>query len=144
MTELVIRDATPSDAAAVAALLDELGYPASAEAAARRMARFTEDEASRLQVAETADGVVGLVATHILPRLEDDGPSCRLTGIVVSADCRRGGVGSALVAAAEAEARSRGAFRLDLSSGEWREDAHAFYLRVGFEMRARAFTKWLR
>jgi GNAT superfamily N-acetyltransferase len=76
-------------------------------------------------------------------RIEDDGPSYRITGIVVSSHSRRGGIGSALVAAAEAEARRGGAFRLDLSSWEWREDAHAFYMRLGFEARARAFTKWL-
>jgi GNAT superfamily N-acetyltransferase len=95
-------------------------------------------------VAETSEhGVVGLVATHIVPRLDDDACTCRITDIVVSAAHRRSGIGSALVAAAEAEARKAGAPRLDLSSGEWRADAHAFYASHGFETRARAFTKRL-
>jgi GNAT superfamily N-acetyltransferase len=91
----------------------------------------------------STDQVVGLVATHIVPRLDDDALTCRITDIVVSGAHRRSGVGSALMAAAEQEARRAGAPRLDLSSGEWRADAHAFYARHGFETRARSFTKRL-
>jgi hypothetical protein len=47
------------------------------------------------------------------------------------------------MAAAEAEARRTGAPRLDLSSGEWRADAAAFYARLGFETRSRGFTRRL-
>ena len=139
----LIRDATAADAAAVAELLGEMGYPCSARQAAAHVARFEQAGASRLQVAERAGAVVGLVATHLVPRLDEDGWSCRITDLVVAAPQRRSGVGSALVAAAEAEARAHGAPRLDLSSGEWREDAHAFYARLGFGSRSRAFTKRL-
>jgi GNAT superfamily N-acetyltransferase len=142
--DVIVRDATAGDAGTVARLLAEMGYPASAEAATAHIARFAGDHASRLQVAElSAEGVVGLVATHIVPRLDDDTLTCRITDIVVSAVHRRSGIGSALLAAAEQEARRAGAPRLDLSSGEWRADAHAFYARHGFDSRARAFTKRL-
>ena len=56
---------------------------------------------------------------------------------------RRSGVGSALLAAAQEEAQRAGAPRLDLSSGEWRAEARAFYSRLGFETRSRGFTKRL-
>lgn len=137
----VVRDAADGDASAVAGLLGEMGYPCSPRQAAGYMARFRGERASRLQVAERAGAVVGLVATHIVPRLDEDGWSCRITDIVVAASQRRSGAGSALVAAAEAEARRHGARRLDLSSGEWRTDAHAFYARLGFRSQSRAFTK---
>jgi N-acetylglutamate synthase-like GNAT family acetyltransferase len=142
--ELTIRDATTHDADAVARLLDNMGYPTSAQAAAAHIARFAGNPASRLQVAEeSAAGVVGLVATHIVPRLDDDAFTCRITDLVVSGAHRRSGIGSTLMTAAEHEARTVGAPRLDLSSGEWRADAHAFYASHGFETRARAFTKRL-
>ncbi len=141
--KLTIRDATQADADGVAALLADLGYPTTTEAAAARIARFSSEPASRLQVADTPNRLVGLVATHIVPRLDDDRVSCRITDIVVSASHRRSGIGSALIAAAEDEARRTGAPRLDLSSGEWRTDAFAFYTRLGFEMRSRGFTKRL-
>jgi GNAT superfamily N-acetyltransferase len=74
------------------------------------------DAASRLQVADLSAGVVvGLVATHIVPRLDDDALANRITDVVVSAVHRRSGIGSALMAAAEQEARRAGAPRLDLS-----------------------------
>jgi GNAT superfamily N-acetyltransferase len=144
LMELTIRDAAARDADAVGRLLADLGYPTSAQAAAARIASFAGNPASRLQVAESSEeGVVGLVATHIVPRLDDDAFTCRITDIVVSAGYRRSGLGSALMAAAEQEARRAGAPRLDLSSGDWRADAHAFYASHGFETRARAFTKRL-
>jgi N-acetylglutamate synthase-like GNAT family acetyltransferase len=142
--ELTIRDASERDAAAVARLLADLGYPSSPETAAAHIARFAGDPASRLQVADHGEeGIVGLVATHIVPRLDDDGFTCRITDIVVSAAHRRSGIGSRLLTAAEHQARSARAPRLDLASGDWRSEAHAFYARHGFETRARAFTKRL-
>lgn len=141
--DLAIRDAQPGDAAGIAALLAELGYPASTPDAAEHLERFASEPASRVQVAERAGEVIGLVATHVVPRLDGDRRTCRITDLVVAAAARRSGVGAALVAAAEGEARRQAAPRLDLSSGEWRADAYAFYARLGFETRARSFTKRL-
>lgn len=62
---------------------------------------------------------------------------------MVRRDRRPSGAGSALLEAAETEARRHGAPRLDLTSGNWRDDAHAFYERHGFETHARGFTKRL-
>jgi GNAT superfamily N-acetyltransferase len=141
--DLTVRDATQGDAGAIAVLLGDMGYPASAETAADLVRRFAEHQGSRLQVADSRDGVVGLVATQTVPRLDSDYLSCRVTDLVVSASHRRQGVGGVLLAAAEREARRIGATRLDLSSGDWRDDAHAFYGAMGFETRARSFTKRL-
>jgi GNAT superfamily N-acetyltransferase len=112
-------------------------------AVAARLARFAADRLSRVMVAEVAGEVAGLIATHLVPRLEDDAPSCRVIAIVVAQRHRRAGVASALVSAAEAQARAHGSRRLDLSSGDHRADAHAFYERAGFERRAQAFIKRL-
>jgi GNAT superfamily N-acetyltransferase len=94
-------------------------------------------------VAEVGGEVAGLIATHVVPRIEEDAPSCRVIGIVVAERHRREGVASALMTAAEAQARAHGSHRLDLSSGDRRADAHAFYERVGCERRAQAFIKRL-
>ncbi|WP_432510886.1 GNAT family N-acetyltransferase [Kineococcus sp. SYSU DK001] len=138
-----IRDADDSDAAAVAALLAEMGYPTTESSARAHIQRFSAPPSSRLQLAEHDGDVVGLVATHLVPRMDDDAVTCRVTDLVVSSRLRRGGIGSALLAAAEAHARSAGAPRLDLSSGDWREEAHAFYLAAGFQSRSRSFVKRL-
>jgi GNAT superfamily N-acetyltransferase len=138
-----IRDATEGDAAGVAGLLAELGYPASPEAARERLRQWTADPASRVLVAEGEDGIVGLVATHLARRLDDDRPSCRIADVVVAGGSRRAGVGVALVEAAEGEARRHGATGLELSSEDWRSDAHGFYTRLGFESPGRSFVKRL-
>jgi GNAT superfamily N-acetyltransferase len=130
-----IRDAEPGDAAAVSRLLDALGYPASPEQARAHVVRLGRDPASRLQVAVEGEPsvVVGLVATHMVPRLNPDLAICRVTELVVDPASRRRGIGDALLEAAEAEARRQGARRIELSSGEWREESHPFYLAQGFE-----------
>lgn len=141
--QVSIRDATASDAPRVALLLAELGYPASSSFAAQRLAQFDSDVSSRVQVAEASGEVVGLVATHIVPRLDTDLLSCRIVDMVVASEHRRCSIGSRLVDAAEAEARRHGSRRLDLSSGDWRGDAHVFYGTLGFETRSRGFVKRL-
>jgi GNAT superfamily N-acetyltransferase len=129
-----MRDAEPGDAAAIADLLDVLGYPAMEDEARGHIERFSADPASRLQVAvDEDDRPVGLVATHLIPRLNRELRTCRVTELVVDPSWRRAGVGRALITAAEDEARLRGATLVDLTSGDWREEAHGFYPEAGFE-----------
>ena len=121
-----------------------MGYASTREAAIAHIARFRDDPNSRLQVAvDSVAGVVGLVATHLVPRLDDDAFTCRITDLVVSTTHRRRGIATQLLAAAESEARRAGVPRLDLTSGDWRADAHALYLSHGFTARARGFTRRL-
>jgi GNAT superfamily N-acetyltransferase len=138
-----IRAYDPGDAASVAALLGELGYPASPARAATFAAAFAQRPGTALLVATVEGEVAGLVATCLVPRLDEDRLSCRITDLVVAGTRRRQGVGRALVAAAEATARAAGARRLDLSTGDNRRDAHAFYERLGFRGNARALTRRL-
>ena len=141
--QLVIREARIDDAERVSALLGELDYPSTDEAARRHIQRFIDDPASRLVIAESTGIVVGLIATHIVPRLDSDEHTCRITDIVVLASHRRRGVATRLLEAACDHAIAAGAPRLDLSSGEWRAEAHGFYRAHGFESRSRGFTKRL-
>jgi N-acetylglutamate synthase-like GNAT family acetyltransferase len=137
---LVVRTAELTDAEAVASLLAQMGYATTKEAAEEHIQRFAQGTNSRIQVAQFGPVVVGLVATHLVPRMDDDAWSCRITDLVVSNDHRRMGIGSALLAAAEDHARACGAPRLDLTSGDWRQDAHAFYASAGFSQHSRGFT----
>jgi GNAT superfamily N-acetyltransferase len=139
----IVREARPDDAVRLTALLSELGYPSPPDRAERHIKRFLDDPASRLAVAESPDGVIGLVATHIVLRLDGDEYTCRITDLVVARSHRRRGVGTALLEAAARHARQAGARRLDLTSGDWRDEAHGLYLARGFENRARGFTKRL-
>jgi GNAT superfamily N-acetyltransferase len=139
----VIRDARPADAAAIAGLLDELGYPANAAQVERRLQRIADDPSSRLFVADVDGEIPGLGGLHVLPLIEHDELGCMLTAMVVGAEHRRQGIGTELVGAVEREARSRGCNRLVLNSADRRADAHAFYESLGFEATGRRFVKAL-
>ncbi len=136
-----IRAARREDAAPLARLLGELGYPSSREQVERRLERL--GEADRLFVAELEGDVVGLAGLHVSAALEYDGDAAKVSAIVVDERFRRRGVGEALMDALENEARARGCVVLFLTTAERREDAHAFYRRIGLEETGRRFAKRL-
>lgn len=138
-----IRDALPEDAPALARLLDQLGYPTSADAVGRRVELLAASEADRLVVADLDAEVVGLASLHESRSVEYDEPVAKLAAIVVDRDHRRRGVGEALVEAMEKEARARGCCLIFLTTAERRAGAHAFYRRIGFEETGRRFAKRL-
>jgi N-acetylglutamate synthase-like GNAT family acetyltransferase len=138
-----IRAATSADGEAVAMLLGELGYPANASEASARIERLNASSADHLVVSELDGEVVGLATLHVSSTIEHEQPVGKLSAIVVGERHRRRGVGEALAAAIEAEARSRGCRLVFLTSAERRHDAHAFYRRIGYEETGRRFAKVL-
>ena len=141
--DLTIRDARPTDAQALATLIGELGYPTSAETVSRRLEGLRSSGADRVIVAELAGEVIGLASLHTSLTVEYDEPVAKLNGIVVDERHRRRGIGEALVAEMEAEARRRGCCLIFVTTAERRTDAHAFYRRIGFQETGRRFAKSL-
>jgi GNAT superfamily N-acetyltransferase len=133
-----IRSARAEDAAEIARLLGQLGYPAGEPAVTRRLERLGDD---RLFVAEADGEVAGIAQLHVSPSLEYDRPTAKLAVLVVDDNHRNGGVGRALVEAAESDARARDCQLLFLTTAERRADAHAFYVRLGFEHSGRRYAK---
>lgn len=141
--QVTIREAGLDDAAAIAPLLDELGYPTTTEQARRRLRSLRADPGTRVFVAVVGDEIAGLAGAQVAPVLEHDAPPCRLIALVVSDRFRRKGVGAALVTAVEAEARARGCPAVVLTTARNRHDAHAFYRRLGYEDTGLRFIRWL-
>jgi N-acetylglutamate synthase-like GNAT family acetyltransferase len=140
--DVTIRNAEFRDAAAIAALLGQLGYETEAEAVPARLERLVI-VGDRVVVAELADEVVGLAHLHASPTIEHERPAAKIAALVVDESNRGRGVGRALVDAMEAEARARRCNLLFLTTAARREDAHAFYARVGLEETGKRFTKRL-
>jgi GNAT superfamily N-acetyltransferase len=137
------RPATVADAPAIAALLAELGYPTDPASAAARIARLAEDSGSTVVVAARGGAVCGLATVHLIPLFHREGALARITSFVVQRSAQRSGVGSALLAACEAYARLHGAERIEVTSGDRRAEAHAFYEARGFEREGLRMTRWL-
>jgi GNAT superfamily N-acetyltransferase len=138
----LIRDARPDDAAAIAELLGQLGYPAGADAVRPRIERML-DAGDRLVVAEVGGDIVGLANLHVSPSIEYDEPAGKLGSLVVHEAHRGSGIGRALVEALEAEARARGCGAFFLTTAERRAEAHAFYEHLGLERTGRRYSKTL-
>ncbi|HLJ81441.1 MAG TPA: GNAT family N-acetyltransferase [Ktedonobacterales bacterium] len=128
-----IRPMLVADAEEVAALSEQLGYPATAAQIAHRLSLLMEQPNCALFVAEDADErVVGWI--HVVGRVYlDSDPFAQIGGIVVDERSRDQGVGRALLDQVEQWAVARGYDEMRLWSNVLRAGAHAFYERLGYE-----------
>jgi len=135
-----IRPGRAGDAAALARLCTELGYP-SGEAQVYERLRRLEAADHGLFVAEAGDGgeardertLLGVVDVHERVVLEED-PFAELIALVVAGDARGEGIGSALVAEAVRWARARDLPKLWVRVSLWREGTPRFYESLGFKL----------
>ncbi|KEZ78941.1 GNAT family N-acetyltransferase [Salinisphaera hydrothermalis] len=138
MSERVIREAGRADLPDVLELYaqpsmdDEIVLPlAEAELVFERMQRYPD---YRLYVAEHDGTIVGTYALLVMDNLGHRGtPSAVVEDVAVAPACQGHGVGRALMAHAVDTARSKGCYKLVLSSNLKRDAAHAFYESLGFE-----------
>lgn len=122
-----------SDAAEIARLSAELGYPLSVDEMRRRLGRLLEDRRHCIAVAH--DGGERLLGwMHVEHRTSlEGGDRAELMGLVVDREIRRRGAGRALVDAAEHWTKSKGLDALTIRSNVTRELSHPFYEALGYE-----------
>lgn len=130
--EFKVRAATEADAVQIAALSRELGYPEEARAIRDRLRRILRRDDQRVYVAEAEGGAVcGWLQAHSSDVLES-GFRVEITGLVVSAQMRRRGVGGSLVAQAETWASEISAGTIVVRSNAKRVESHEFYPALGY------------
>ena len=129
----MIRRARPEDAAELARLSTQLGYPMSAEVATAQLAELAGqgDHALLVAVAESSNGLAGWIQVSV-SRIFEAPASAEIAGLVVDESGRGAGVGPRLLRAAEDWARARGCRAVRVRSNVVRERAHAFYEREGY------------
>lgn len=135
-----IRPAEPRDAAALAELFAELGFPCSSQDILDRL-KASGDIAL---VAVLAEHVVGVITTNVMQVLHRPSPVGRISTLVVSKANRGLGVGQALVAAAEGLLTSRGCGLVEITSNLRLEQAHGFYKFLGYQPTSYRFKKDLK
>ncbi|GAA2133259.1 GNAT family N-acetyltransferase [Actinomadura napierensis] len=134
-----VRAATRDDLPAVLALLadeEKVVDPASVvvtEAYERAFAAIDDDPRNEMLVLVDGGTVVGCLQATYIPGLGKGGAERALIEAVrVRADRRGGGLGRTLMDGAIARARARGCAIVQLTSNKRREDAHRFYVSIGF------------
>jgi GNAT superfamily N-acetyltransferase len=133
-----IRRMRADDAAEVAELTTQLGYPTDADEERRRIADIRSRTDDELLVAVDGDDrPIGWIHVARLASLAA-GDGAVIHGLVVAESARSGGIGTHLVAAAEAWAHSRGAPEIIVRSRSTRERTHRFYERLGYAERKRS------
>jgi GNAT superfamily N-acetyltransferase len=128
---ITVRSMRPEDAAAVADLTTELGYPSTEEEIASRYDLIKDRSDARLFVAQLAEIVVGWIHVQATCSLDFD-PRAEIWGLVVAESRRGTGVGRRLVEAAEEWARSRHLGVIALRSNQLRTGAQGFYQHLGY------------
>lgn len=95
-------------------------------------------------VAELDGEVVGVCQVLIFPHFQHTGGWCaELESVHVRSDVRSRGVGAAMLTVAEEMARAHGCYRIQLTSRNFRTEAHRFYLAQGYELTSQGFKKLL-
>lgn len=160
-----VRAATLADAADMARLSGQLGYPATPEEVAHRLRQIDGDAQHAVYLAEFAGGelpgpgisaartsstdvvagpVIGWIHVHVCHGLVSDS-WLEIAGLVID-ECHRGhGVGRVLMMQAEQWARDNACREVRLRSNIIRAGAHVFYEKLDYEMfkTQKAFRKIL-
>lgn len=142
---ITLRRAVAEDAARIAELSTQLGYPVTAGEVIGRLEAIRGLENHEFTVALLAGGeMAGWIHIYVRHVVMSD-PMVEVDGLVVDERRRGNGIGKRLMEHAEEWARKRGTYIVNLRSNMIREDAHAFYRRIGYEYvkRQMVFRKML-
>ena len=124
----------PGDAAAIADLTTQLGYPATEADIRKRFDLIKERWDARLLVAsQPSMPILGWIHVQATYLLEVD-PRTEIWGLVVAESARGLGVGRALVEAAEAWAVTLGFTAMAVNSNALRVQAKGFYEHLGYSV----------
>jgi GNAT superfamily N-acetyltransferase len=130
--DVTIRPARLGDAADIAQLSHELGYPVVADVIRARLAALDARAEHWVAVAE-APGPPLLGWIHVAHRITlETGEGAEILGLVVGALARRRGVGKLLVDSGERWSRERGLTKIIVRSNIVRPESHEFYPAVGY------------
>ena len=136
-----VRPARPEDGSRIRELLAQLGYAADPSHVEQRLETMEKSGTDTVLVAETGGAVIGVASLHSFDLFHQPGRIGRITSFVVDASVRGEGAGKLLLAAADEFFRSVGCIRSEVTSGDHRPAAHAFYEANGYVPDERRFLK---
>jgi GNAT superfamily N-acetyltransferase len=144
MAKPAIRIATASDAESLARLYVELTGSGQVNVLPGRITQLAQSPDHALLVVEVDGAVQGTAhVVFCLDAMFGEQPYALIENVVVAAAARGLGLGRALMAEAERRCRIRDVSKIMLLSGVARDEAHGFYLKLGYQGdRKRGFIKY--
>ncbi len=129
-TIVTIRTAELSDAATLATLAGELGYPATTAEMKRRLELLRNNGHHEIFVAECGT-LLGWIHVSLVETLETES-FAEIRGLIVTEAQRGSGIGAKLVAKAEHWAGTKECNRIRVRTNIVRAEAHSFYKKLGY------------
>ena len=129
--QLKLRRAKKTDAARIAELSGELGYPTTTREMKTRLAHLISATQHAVILAEVDKVVIGWIHVSVSPLLEVP-LRAEVNGLIVAESQRSCGAGAKLLETAEKWARAKGCKGMSVRSNVIRERAHLFYERHGY------------
>lgn len=139
-----IRTMEEKDAAVVADLLTQLGYPDTLDFLPAKIVNMRQESREKLLVVEEQDQAIGFISLSLIPQLALRGDFMRISYFAVDAETRSKGIGKQVEDYVAALARQMGCDRIELHCHSRRTQAHDFYLRQGYEEVPKYFVKYLK
>ena len=136
-----IRKALAADAEAISRLLNQLGYHASSALVREKLETLNSSAGDKVLLALDSDRIAGVISLHVLELFHQPGKLGRITSLVIDDAYRGRGAGTMLVSAADAFFIEQGCVRAEVTSGDHRAQAHAFYQQQGYTPDERRFVK---
>lgn len=129
-----IRPGTGRDVPGITVLCHQLGYPASPEEVQQRLEPILCGEQHALFVAVAPGGaLLGWIHGYVCHLVEVE-PHVEIGGLVVDEVHRQLGIGRLLLEHVEAWSAKKGCSAMRLRSNVVREDAHRFYVDLGYRI----------
>jgi GNAT superfamily N-acetyltransferase len=141
--DVTIREARDEDADDLAVLLTQLGYQTDSAAVPERMSRMRAETGQHILVAELEGKVVATMTVLVRHLITREQPYGRLTSVVVLEGHRSAGIGRRMIEEAERMCRAAGCAAIEVTSAGYRDRAHEFYRRLGYEEKPQRFVKLL-
>jgi GNAT superfamily N-acetyltransferase len=151
--DATVREARDEDLPRLVELLEQLSQLSShgprplsglGEGQRSALSKIRANRDYHLLVVESAGKVQGTCTLYVLPDLDRDGGAWAIVEhVVVDQSQRRRGLGDMLMGEALRLAREAGCYKVSLSSGFARADAHRLYERLGFRNSSKAYSVYL-
>ena len=139
---MTIREAIPSDCAAIQGLLEQLGYPENSLEDVQQKIRAHTEPNYHVLVAEIDGHVVAFISLHCFHLMHWKGKMGRISSFCVEEGFRSKGVGRQLLHAGEVWLFGKGCIKIEVTSNARRLLAHQFYLGLGYTEDSRRFVKY--